>query len=95
MVASKCSEWGGYYWLARCIEGNQTLIMSMNDDENNHFPIGSILVVKEKYLTHENNARKKGGHVYRDYKLGASVYHFTNLIVGTNSMYEQCLAKIH
>ena len=84
MVASKYIEWGGDYWLARCIEGKQALIMSMNDDENNHFPIHSILVVKGEYLTHENNARKKGGYVYRDYKLDASVYHFTNLIIGTN-----------
>ena len=60
------------------IEGKQTLIMSMTDDENNHFPIGSM-VVKGEYLTHDNNARKKGGYVYRDYKIGASVYHFTNV----------------
>ena len=83
VVASKDSEWGGDYWLAHCIEGKQTLIMSMNDDENNHFPTGSM-VVKSEYLTHDNNARKKSGYVYRDYKPGASVYHFTNLIIGTN-----------
>ena len=57
--------------------------MSIIDDGNNHFPIGSM-VVKGEYLTHDNNARKKGGHVYMDYKPGASVYHFTNLIIGTN-----------
>jgi len=83
VVASKDSEWGGDYWLARCIEGKQTLIMSMTNDENNHFPIRSM-VVKGEYLTHDNNARKKSGYVYRDYKPGASVYHFTNLIIGTN-----------
>ena len=55
----------------------------MTNDENNHFLIG-YMVVKGEYLTHENNARKKGGYVYRDYKPGASVYHFTNLIIGTN-----------
>ena len=70
MVASKDSEWGGDYQLAFCIEGKQTLIMSMTDDENNHFPIGSM-VVKSEYLTHDNNARKKGGYVYKDYKPGA------------------------
>ena len=42
------------------------------------------MVAKGEYLTHDNNARKKGGYVYRDYKPGASVYHFTNLIIGTN-----------
>ena len=83
VVSSKDSEWGGDYWLARCIEGKQTLIMSMTDDENNHFSTGSM-VVKGEYLTHDNNARKKGGYVYKDYKPGASVYHFTNLIIGTN-----------
>ena len=44
MVASKDSEWGGDYWLARCIEGKQTLIMSMTDNEKNHFPIESMVV---------------------------------------------------
>ena len=83
MVASKDSEWGGDYWLARCTEGKKTLIMSTTDDENNHFPTGSM-VFKGEYLTHENNARMKGGYVYKDYKPSASVYHFTNLIIGTN-----------
>ena len=83
VFASKDSEWGGDYWLAHSIEGNKTLIMSMTDDENNHFPIVSM-VVKGEYLTHDNNARKKGGYVYRDYKLGASVYHFTNSIISMN-----------
>ena len=53
----------------------------MNEDENNHFPIRSI-VVKGEYLTQDDNARKKGGYVYRDYKPGSIVYHFTNLIIG-------------
>ena len=83
MVSSKDSESGGDYWLARCIEGKQTLIMSMTNDENNHFPTRSM-VVKGEYFIHDNNARKKGGYVYRDYKLDASVYHFTNLIISTN-----------
>ena len=47
MVSSKDSEWGGDYWLAHCIEGKKTLIMSMTDDENNHFPIGSMVVKGE------------------------------------------------
>ena len=83
MVSSKDSEWGGDYWLTRSIEGKQTLNMSMNDYEKNHFPIVSM-VIKGEYLTQDNNARKRGRYVYRDYKLGASVYHFTNLIIGTN-----------
>ena len=83
VVASKYSEWGGDYWLVCCIEGKKTLIMSMADDENNHFPICSM-VVNGEYLTQDNNVRKKSGYVYRDYKPGASVYHFTNLIIGAN-----------
>lgn len=83
VVASKDTEWGDEYWLARCIDGKQTLIVSMTDDENNHFPTGSM-VVKGEYLTRDSNGRKKGGYVYRDYKPDASVYHFTNLIIGTN-----------
>ena len=55
--------------------------MSMIDDENNHFPTGSM-VVKGEYLTHDNNARKKGGYVYKDYKPGASVY--PGMILGAN-----------
>ena len=35
--------------MACCIEGKQTLIMSMTDDENNHFLMGSM-VVKGEYL---------------------------------------------
>ena len=50
MFASNDSEWGGDYRLERCIEGKKTLIMSMANDENNHFPIGSM-VVKGEYLT--------------------------------------------
>ena len=50
VVTLKDSKWGCDYWLARCIYGNKTLIMSMTDDENNHFPIGSM-VVKGEYLT--------------------------------------------
>ena len=57
--------------------------MSMTENENNHFLIG-YMVVKGEYLTHENNARKKGGYLYRDYKPSAIVYQFTNLIIGTN-----------
>ena len=51
--------------MEHCIEGKQTLIMSMSDDENNHFQIG-CMDVKVEYLTQDNNARKKGVYVYRD-----------------------------
>ena len=41
------------------------------------------LIYSNKYVKHDNNARKKGVYVYKDYKPGASVYNFTNLIIGT------------
>ena len=57
------------------------------------------MVVKGEYLTHDNNARKKGSYVYKDYKLGASVYHFTNLIIGTKlqvrTMPSRNSSKVH
>lgn len=59
MVAPKDNEWGGDYWLARCIEGKETLNATITDDENNQFPVGSM-VVKGEYLTEEKNTRKKG-----------------------------------
>ena len=83
MVAPKDNEWGGDYRLACCIDGNKILNIAITDDENNQFPIRSM-VVKVEYLTQEKNARKKGGYVFKDYRPCASVYHFTNLIVGTN-----------
>ena len=57
--------------------------MSISDDENNHFPICSM-VDNGEYLTQDNNVRKKGGYVFMNYKPSASVYHFTKLIIGTN-----------
>ena len=69
--------------MKRCIDGKKILNIAITDDENNQFPVGSM-VVKGEYLTQEKNARKKGGYVFKDYRPSASVYHFTNLIVGTN-----------
>ena len=67
-------------------------------EDDHHFPIRSM-VVKGEYLTHDSNARKKGGYVYRDYKPAASVYHFTNLIIGTNlqvhTMPSRNSSKVH
>ena len=33
-------------------------------------------------MTLEAQHKRKGGYVYEDYRLGAIVYHFTNLVVG-------------
>ena len=38
------------YWLARCLEGKQTLLEPITNDENIEFPTGSM-VIKGEYLT--------------------------------------------
>ena len=42
------------------------------------------MVIKGEYLTLATQQKQKDGYVYQDYKLGAIVYHYTNLIVGTH-----------
>lgn len=83
MVAPKNNEWGSDYWLARCLEGKQTILEPVTDDENIEYPTGSM-VIKGEYLTLAAQQKRKGGYVYQDYKPGAIVYHFTNLVVGIN-----------
>ena len=72
-----------YYWLERCLDGKQTLLEPVIDDEYNEFLIGSM-VIKGEYLTLDTQQKKKDGYVYQDYKLGVVVYHFTNLIVSAH-----------
>ena len=50
MVAPKNNEWVSNYWLALCLEGKQTIIEPITDDENIEFPTGSM-VIKGEYLT--------------------------------------------
>ena len=83
VVAPKNNAWGSDYWLERCLDGKQTLLEPVIDDEDNEFPVGSM-VIKGEYLTLATQQKKKDGYVYQDYKPGAIVYHYTNLIVGTN-----------
>ena len=42
------------------------------------------MVIKGEYLTLVAQHKRKGGYVYQDYRPGAIVYHFTNLVVGKN-----------
>ena len=42
------------------------------------------MVIKGEYLTLATQQKRKGGYVYQDYRPGAIVYHFTNLVVGIN-----------
>ena len=60
VVAPKDNEWGTNYWLTRCIEGKQTLITSLTDDEGIEFPIG-LMVFKGEYLTLDGKSRKPVG----------------------------------
>ena len=83
MVSPKNNEWGSDYWLAHCLEGKQTLLEPVTDDENIEFPTGSM-VIKGEYLTLAAQQKRKGGYVCQDYRPGAIVYHFTNLVVGIN-----------
>ena len=73
MVAPKNNAWGSDYWLERCLDGKQTLLEPVIDDEDNEFPVGSM-VIKGEYLTLATQQKNKGGHVYQDYKPRAIVY---------------------
>ena len=42
------------------------------------------MVVEGEYLTLDEKSRRTSGHVFVDYRPSSVVYHFTNLIVGTN-----------
>jgi hypothetical protein len=61
----------------------QTLFELVIDDEDNEFPMGSM-VIKGEYLTLATQQKMKDGYLYQDYKPVVVVYHFTNLIVSTN-----------
>ena len=63
LVAPKNNEWSSYYWLARCLEGKQTILKPVIDDENIEFPTGSM-VIKREYLTLAMQQKRKGGYVY-------------------------------
>jgi hypothetical protein len=83
VVSPRDNEWGTDYWLAHCLEGKKTLMRSVTDSEGIEFLIGSM-VIKGEYLTQDERTWKKGGYVFQDYKPGQVVYHFMNLVVGTN-----------
>ena len=85
MVSPKNNEWGYDYWLARCLEGKQTIIEHVIYDEIIEFPTGSM-VIKGEYMTLATQQKRKGGYVYQYYRPGAIVYHFTNLVVGIKIM---------
>ena len=83
MVSLRGNEWHTDYWLACCLDGKQTLIISLSDSKGNDFPIG-LMVIKGECLTQVAHAWKKKGYVFEDYRPGQIVYHYTNLVIGTN-----------
>ena len=83
MVSLRDNEWHTDYWLAHCLDVKQTLIVSLSESKGNDFPIGSM-VIKGEYLTQVSHAQKKKGYVFEDDRLGQIVYHYTNLVIGTN-----------
>ena len=42
------------------------------------------MVIKGEYLIQVSHARKKKGYVFEYYRPGQIVYHYTNLVIGTN-----------
>ena len=58
MVAPKNNAWGSDYWLAHYLDGKQTLLEPVIDDEDNEFPVGSM-VIKGEYLTLATQQKKK------------------------------------
>ena len=59
MVAPKNNEWGFDYWLARCLEGKQTILEPITDDENIEFSTGSM-VIKGVVLDTRSTTEKEG-----------------------------------
>ena len=67
LVAPKNNELGSDYWLAHCLEGKQTILECVTDDENIEFPTG-LMVIKGDYLTLSAKQKRKSGYVYQDYR---------------------------
>ena len=63
MVFPKNNEWGSDYWLACCLEGKQTILEPITDDENIEFQTRSM-VMKVEYMTLVAQQKRKGGYVY-------------------------------
>ena len=62
MVSPKNNAWGSDYWLACFLDGKQTLLEPVIDDEDNEFLVGSM-VIKGEYLTLDRQQKKKDGYV--------------------------------
>jgi hypothetical protein len=63
--------------------GKAYLMQSVTESEDIEFMNGSM-VIKGEYLTWDERTQKKGGYVFQYYMSSEFVYHFMNLVVGTN-----------
>ena len=63
MVSPKNNEWGYDYWLDHFLEGKQTILEHVTNDENIEFPTGSM-VIKGEHLIFTAQQKRKGGYVY-------------------------------
>ena len=59
----KNNEWGSDYWLDRFLEGKQTILELVTDDENIEF-LDGLMVIKGEYLTLAAQQKRKGWYVY-------------------------------
>ena len=50
VVSLRANGWVIQYWLTCCLDGKQTLIVSLRDSKGNGFPSGSM-VIRGEYLT--------------------------------------------
>ena len=79
----KDNEWDTNYLLACCLEGKKTLNVSLTNDECNLLLIG-LMVIKRVYLAQNDKTWEKDGYLFEYYRLGTSIYHFMNIVIGTN-----------
>ena len=83
MVSPRGNEWGTDSWMTHCLEGKKRLMRLVTNFEGIEFMIGSI-VIKVEYLIQDEIICNKGGYVFQYYRLDEALYHFTNLVYGTN-----------
>ena len=51
------------------------------------------MVFKGEYMELEKKSRNTNIYVFMDYKLGALIYHFTNLVIGANIQLKTMIRK--
>ena len=62
MVSPKNNEWVSDYWLPSFLEGKQTILEPVTDDENIEFQTRSM-VIKGEYLTLATQHKRVGMYI--------------------------------